>query len=140
MCGFRAKIMPEGPRRKGIEPLHALIPGSRFHLDQPESIDFSLKGTECVVMRNLNSELASSDVHISSPAPGSVNRGYHEIVGTFKRNTPTPTSGGRGKTDWIEEMTIVKLAYRFSGSLPSNDERTPKQNHDTIEVLLPASS
>jgi hypothetical protein len=25
-----------------------LIPGSRFHLDQPESTDFSLKGTECV--------------------------------------------------------------------------------------------
>jgi hypothetical protein len=31
-------------------------------------------------------------VHLSSPAPGSVNRAYHKIRGWVKRNTPTPIS------------------------------------------------
>jgi hypothetical protein len=83
-------------------------------------------GTEdgvCFVMRKLNSDPASGNVYISSPAPGSVNRGYHKIRGGVKRNVPTATSGGWGKTDEIEEMTIDKLAYQFGKSLPFNDFR-----------------
>ena len=40
-----------------------------------------------------------------------------------QKGAPTPTSGGRGKTDGIEEMTKGKLTYQFPGILPSNDNR-----------------
>ena len=61
----------------------------------------------------------------ASAAPASVLPGYHKILEWVKRKAPTAASWGRGKTDGTGEMTIVKLAYRFSGSLPFNDFYKP---------------
>jgi hypothetical protein len=69
------------------------------------------------LMRYVKSDPTGRDVHLSLPAPCSVDRAYHEILGVVKRNAPTATSWGRGKTDGIEEMTIYKLLYHFDGSL-----------------------
>jgi hypothetical protein len=46
------------------------------------------------VMSNPNSEPASSDVHIWSPAPVSVNRAYHKILELVKRSRISPPSWG----------------------------------------------
>ena len=43
-------------------------------------------------MRNLNSDPASRDVHISSPATASVFPGYHNILAGVKRNTAAAKS------------------------------------------------
>jgi len=73
-------------------------------------------------MSYLNSEPASGDVYRSSPAPASVNRGYHKIRGSVKGIAPTAISWGLGKAEGIGEMTICKLADQFGRSLPSNDK------------------
>jgi len=74
------------------------------------------------VMRKLNSDPTRRDVYLWSPAPDSVPPGYHKIWGWVKRNAPSATSWGRGKTDGIEEKTIGKLSYEFRRSLPLNDD------------------
>ena len=46
----------------------------------------------CYVMRNVNSEPASTDVHLWSAARASVNRAYHRIWGWVKGIAPTVRS------------------------------------------------
>ncbi len=76
------------------------------------------------MMRNLNAERAGSDVHLWSSGPSSMGADYHKIRGSVKKGGPTAISWDRGKTDGTEQMTIVKLAYHFTGSLGNNDEGT----------------
>jgi len=79
------------------------------------------------MMSYLNSEPAGVDVYLSSPAPASVNRGYHRIQGWVKRNAPTATFGAGAKPTGWAKRTIYKLPYQLRGSLSLNDEGTPRQ-------------
>ena len=88
----------------------------RHHRTFDEKQNFSLHGYLFALTRG-----GFISVYISSPAPVSVNRAYHEIWGAVKRKAPTATSRGRGETYGIVEMTKGKLTYHFGRSLPSND-------------------
>jgi hypothetical protein len=73
------------------------------------------------VMRNLNSDPASRNVHLWSPAPALVPPGYHKILGAVKRNAPTATSWGQGKGYEIVEKMKGKLLDYSAGILHNND-------------------
>ena len=75
-------------------------------------------------MSYLNAHAAGRNVYLWSPAPVSMDRGYHKIWEWVKRNAPAARSWGRGKADGIGEMTIDKLAYAFRRSLRFNDDDT----------------
>ncbi|MBP1699611.1 MAG: hypothetical protein H6Q41_4799 [Deltaproteobacteria bacterium] len=74
-------------------------------------------------MSKVKSHWPAGDVYLSSSAPASVDRAYHKIQGSVKRNTPTATSWGRGDGYGLAEKTICKAAYQFRGSLGLNDIR-----------------
>jgi hypothetical protein len=52
-------------------------------------------------MRKLNSEQASGNVHISSPAPGLIIADYHKIWGPVKGGRVVPRLEGKHETTII---------------------------------------
>ena len=74
-------------------------------------------------MRYVNSDPASGNVYLWSPAPVSVPPGYHKIWDWVKRNAPTATSWGWNDQHGIAEKTKGKLSHQFCRSLHYNDNR-----------------
>jgi hypothetical protein len=73
-------------------------------------------------MRYVKAEPAGMDVHLSSPAPGSVHLGYHKIRESVKKGGPTPISGGRGAAYEIVRKMKGKPLYCPAGILGNNDD------------------
>jgi hypothetical protein len=92
------------PRRKsetlarGRRNLPHVWPSAGFRFVEGESVTVGRYGRRVTpvysVMRTLNSEPASSDVHLWSPAPASVHSGYHKLLEPVKGCNVTPPSWG----------------------------------------------
>jgi len=64
------------------------------------------------------------DVHLSSSAPGSMNRGYHNIRGSVKKGGPTAIFWGWGAAYEIVRKMKGKPLYCPAGILGNNDVTT----------------
>ena len=74
-----------------------------------------------VCMRDLNADRAGMDVHLSSPAPDSVDRGYHKIWRPVKGSRRTPPFWGSVGGDRSVGKMKGKLVYRPAGLSHIND-------------------
>jgi hypothetical protein len=63
------------------------------------------------VMRNPNADWAGRDVHLSSPAPGSVPPGYHKILRSVKEPNRPHDLGGR----WAATRSAGKMIVTLGG-------------------------
>ena len=74
------------------------------------------------MMSYLNSEPATGDVHISSPAPDSVPLGYHKILGAVKGSLLDTRSEGVDKailfpaeSNLVAQRAYTALRFRHGG-------------------------